>query len=76
MEEIILPSLQYDKNNTYIKALEKEEISLLLETLKSGHVSLENYYLYCFALGAGLRREELLGLTWDNVDFQKEKFLL
>lgn len=60
--------------NPYIDNEEKEEkrilsddeIKVLLETSKCGQL----YELFVVALGTGMRIGEILGLTWDCVDFQ------
>ena len=52
-------------------SLTKEEVSRLVNFLKKD----EEYHIYLPAivtgLGTGLRCGELLGLTWDNVDFKR-----
>ncbi|WP_438335198.1 tyrosine-type recombinase/integrase [Clostridium cochlearium] len=48
------------------KALTDNEIDNLLKTFKN-----DKYYLLIFlAINTGMRLGELLGLTWDNVDFK------
>lgn len=50
------------------KALTKDEVRILLETAKG-----TKYYLpIIIALQMGLRRSEVLGLTWDNIDFENK----
>ena len=50
-----------------IHFLTREEQALFLETAKHSH----NYHQYAFILETGLRTGELIGLTWDAIDFQK-----
>ena len=50
-----------------IQPLEDHQVTEFMEAI-SGHV---HEYLYKIALFTGLREGELLGLTWDCVDFQK-----
>ena len=50
------------------KALTKDEVKILLETAKG-----TKYYLpIIIALQMGLRRSEVLGLTWDDIDFENK----
>lgn len=50
-----------------IKFLTREEQRTFLETARRSH----NYNQYALILETGLRTGELIGLTWDAVDFEK-----
>ena len=50
-----------------IKFLTREEQRIFLETARRSH----NYNQYALILETGLRTGELIGLTWDAVDFGK-----
>ena len=50
------------------KALTKEEINQLLDIAKNT----EFYLPFILALQMGLGRSEVLGLTWDNIDFEQK----
>lgn len=50
-----------------IKFLTLEEQKKFLETAKRSH----NYYQYALLLETGLRTGELIGLTWDAINFEK-----
>ena len=50
-----------------IHFLTVEEQRLFLEAAKRSH----NYYQYALILETGLRTGELIGLTWDAIDFKK-----
>ena len=50
-----------------IKFLTIEEQQIFLETAKRSH----NYKQYALLLETGLRTGELIGLTWDAIDFEK-----
>ena len=52
---------------TDIKFLTREEQRIFLETTRRSH----NYNQYALILETGLRTGELIGLTWDAVDFEK-----
>jgi len=50
-----------------IKFLTVEEQQKFLEVAKRSH----NYNQYCLILQTGLRTGEMIGLTWDAIDFEK-----
>ena len=50
-----------------IKFLTVQEQQLFLETAKRSH----NYYQYALLLETGLRTGELVGLTWDAINWEK-----
>lgn len=50
-----------------IKYFTVEEQRIFLETAKLSH----NYNQYAFMLETGIRIGELIGLTWDNIDWKK-----
>ena len=50
-----------------IKFLTREEQRIFLEAAKRSH----NYNQYALILETGLRTGELIGLTWDAIDFEK-----
>ena len=50
-----------------IKFLTREEQRIFLEAAKRSH----NYSQYALILETGLRTGELIGLTWDAIDFEK-----
>ena len=50
-----------------IHFLTREEQRIFLETAKRSH----NYNQYALILETGLRTGELIGLTWDAIDFEK-----
>ena len=49
------------------RILSREEMDILLESSKGGMM----YPIFVVALGTGMRVGEVLGLTWNCVDFQK-----
>ena len=51
------------------RALEKEEQELLLRYLKGNDIET----LVIFALSTGMRIGEIIGLTWENIDFEKNE---
>ncbi|WP_261774704.1 tyrosine-type recombinase/integrase, partial [Clostridium botulinum] len=55
-----------EKSNTNKKALNKKELYNLLENLKNN-----KFYIVAFiAANTGMRLGEILGLTWNDVDFK------
>lgn len=64
----ILPKASKPK----IEPLEDEDISRFLDAIK-GHKYESVYYLTLFA---GLRQGEVLGLTWDCIDFENSTILI
>ncbi len=48
------------------RILSNKEIDILLETFKGG----QTYAFFIVALGTGMRMGEILGLTWDCIDFE------
>lgn len=48
------------------RILSNKEIDILLETSKDG----QTYAFFIVALGTGMRMGEILGLTWDCIDFE------
>lgn len=48
--------------------LDDKEITQLLKTTKNTEI----YIPVLIAVGTGLRRGEILGLTWDNIDFENK----
>lgn len=71
--KIKLPAMQKENNDNAIRALTKEESAKLLKVLKSKTLSTKYYYVCALALNSGLRKGELLGLTWADIDFSKKE---
>lgn len=55
-----------------IKFLTREEQRKFLETARRSH----NYNQYALILETGLRTGEMIGLTWDAVDFEKRTLMV
>ena len=55
-----------------IKFLTVEEQRRFLEVAKRSH----NYYQYALVLETGLRTGELIGLTWDAIDWEKRTLMV
>lgn len=55
-----------------IKFLTKDEQRLFLETAKYSH----NFLQYALLLETGLRTGELIGLTWDCIDWEKRTLII
>lgn len=60
--------LPVDKSDDKVKALTKKELNDLLSKLKK-----PRYYIISLLAGTcGLRLGEIMGLTWDNIDFKNK----
>ena len=55
------------KTKSEKRILSREESEMLLENSKDGMM----YPIFVVALGTGMRMGEILGLTWNNIDFDK-----
>ncbi len=67
-EGVVLPRIEKEE----IKAMDTEDVSAFLKAIKG-----DPYELPLFVdLFTGLRQGELLGLTWDCVDFEKGTLLI
>jgi integrase len=74
-EAIGNPAARFGKQNkgkqkTVINPYSKEEVSLFLK--KTLELKPELYPLYLTAVRTGMRRGELLGLRWSDIDFEKK----
>lgn len=58
-------------DNKRIRILSSEEIATLSDAFSSLPEYRDAYDYFLFMLGAGTRMDEVLGLTWDRVDFVK-----
>jgi integrase len=67
VNDIKLPKIKKEKK--VIKALSKPELDKLLKEL-DGYISEPEYIAVLLAATCGLRVGEILGLTWDNIDFK------
>ncbi len=55
------------KSSSDIKFLTRDEQSIFLQAARGSH----NYNQYALILETGLRTGEMIGLTWDAIDFEK-----
>ncbi|MBW4861758.1 MAG: site-specific integrase [Paeniclostridium sp.] len=72
IKEVSLDKVKLNYNFKYKKerTLTKDQLTIVLNFLKENNY--EYYILFMIAWGSGLRRSELLGLTWDDVDFKNK----
>lgn len=63
--DIVIPK---SKTKNEIKVLAKSELDDLLDKIRPAN----DYIITLLAATCGLRIGEILGLTWDNIDFKKE----
>jgi len=67
---------QYKLNNKRLRYLTKEEADRLLEACKKVKVSFYLYPIVAIALNTGMRRGEILGLQWNQIDVRHGMILL
>lgn len=70
IKDIVLPKNKTKKNK--IKALTKSE----LDTLLSNITPVNDYIITLIASNCGLRIGEILGLTWDDIDFKRKVIMV
>lgn len=66
------PDQEFDENAALVKVLTAEQII----TLERHTPDTPYYALVALALRTGMRRSELLALTWDNVDFNNSTIFI
>lgn len=64
-DAVVLPK----KNKFQVTPFSKEEISSFLKTVENDRL----YALYLLEMMTGLRKGEILGLQWDDIDFEQKK---
>ena len=69
-----LKFISKQKNNNEIIALSKTQASKIMEVCRSKYIDF--YSILLLALHGGLRRGEIFGLTWADVDFFKKKIYI
>ncbi len=67
--ELVDPPLQEEKE---MKTLTATEVQTFLAAMRTDHY----YALWRLALGTGMRRGELLGLRWSDVDFERKSLTI
>lgn len=67
MKEYVRGSMGSSRN-----ALSKEEQQAFIEYIRKNNAYIMYYPIIMFMLGTGCRIGEALGMTWDNIDFEKK----
>ncbi|MCC0664539.1 tyrosine-type recombinase/integrase [Clostridioides sp. ZZV15-6597] len=70
IDDIDIPRAKKYKNNIY----DKEQMLSLIESCNN--VNIEMKIAINLALGLGFRLSEILGITWDNVDFEENTIFI
>lgn len=69
-EELILPVMRPESEPDEIIVLTKNDINTILQRFEKNK---KVYYAFLTAYYTGMRIGEVLGLTWDCIDFEKKK---
>lgn len=65
--------IKIDKNEKKVKvALTKKDLDILLERMKNGNWDNKYYIITLIASKCGLRVGEIVGLTWNDIDFKNK----
>lgn len=70
VSDVILPTIPSQNKEDKIKALSKTELESFFKKLQQ-HTNEHEYLSSLLAATCGLRMGEILGLTWNNIDFKK-----
>ncbi|HBG2133319.1 TPA: tyrosine-type recombinase/integrase [Clostridioides difficile] len=70
IDDIEAPRAKKYKNNIY----DKEQMLNLIESCNNANIEMK--IAINLALGLGFRLSEILGITWDNVDFEENTILI
>lgn len=70
-EKEVLDSFEKKNQIQYTYSLDADEYQILLEHLYKGRNGLRNIAVFMLCSSYGLKRSEIIKLTWDSIDFNK-----